>query len=92
VYKKLVAPMQFELRMYDDYMDLLIKDESANGNIPLGVIAFAWGENGYGQLGIGSTVRNPVPIKVVDSVMGNTGVTDIVASGYFSMALKGGKV
>jgi AraC-like DNA-binding protein len=39
-YKKLVAPMGFELRMQEDYGDLIIKSNQAGGRMPLGLVAF----------------------------------------------------
>lgn len=57
---------------------------------------FAWGDNQFGQLGIGTTSNqaNPFPSKVV-GLNGNgylSGVTQIVASGFHSMAIVDGSV
>ncbi len=39
-YKKLVAPMVFELNMQDDYGDLIIKSDQEGRDLPLGLVAF----------------------------------------------------
>ena len=48
---------------------------------------WAWGWNGYGQLGDGSTTSSITPVQVSDQT-GLTGVIAISAGGYHSMALK----
>ena len=54
---------------------------------------WAWGNNNWGQLGDGTTVRRPNPVQVM--INGTTpldGVTAISAGGYHTLALTDGKV
>jgi alpha-tubulin suppressor-like RCC1 family protein len=46
---------------------------------------WAWGVNYYGQLGDNSTVKRNAPVKVLG---GLSGVTNVAAGGYHSLALK----
>lgn len=49
----------------------------------------AWGNNGFGQLGNGTTVVSSVPVKVIDINNAQlTGVTAVAAGGNHSLALK----
>ena len=51
--------------------------------------AWAWGDNGYGQLGDGTTVSKSRPVQVMlDSTTPLTGVTAVSAGGAHSIALK----
>ncbi|WP_345338580.1 putative Ig domain-containing protein [Planotetraspora kaengkrachanensis] len=45
---------------------------------------WAWGNNGHGQLGDGTTTTRRTPVKVA----GLTGVTQIAAAGFHSLALR----
>src|SRR5450756_2183290 len=47
--------------------------------------AWAWGDNGFGQLGNGTTTNSSTPIAV--SLPGGTTVTAIAGGGYHSLAL-----
>ena len=55
---------------------------------------WAWGYNGYGQLGNNSTTNSPVPVQVMKTdtsaptgISALTGITAIAAGGDFSLAL-----
>ena len=50
--------------------------------------AVSWGENNYGQLGVGSESSTEAPVEVHNL----TGVTEVAAAGVHAMALKEGKV
>ena len=62
---------------------------SAGGNHSLALksdgTVWAWGYNGYGQLGIGTTTESHVPVQVTSI----TGVIAIAAGGNHSLALRG---
>ena len=52
--------------------------------------AWAWGYNGYGQLGstgAALTQRTPYPMDAGPDAM--SGITDIAAGGYFSLMIRG---
>lgn len=55
---------------------------------------FAWGNNFYGQLGNNSTTlsRTPVQVKDLSGTGYLTGITDVSAGNYASVALGGGEV
>lgn len=57
-------------------------------------VVYAWGENVFGQLGVGLSEVDymPTPVKVWDGDMENEGVDAIAAGALFSIALKDGKV
>ena len=57
--------------------------------VTIGGEARAWGNNSFGQLGDGAMVDNPLPV-VVKAVGGSgplTGVQQVAAGGYHSLAL-----
>src|SRR5882724_694566 len=51
---------------------------------------FAWGYNGYGQLGLGGgAVVQTSPAQMVSGPDNMTEITDVAAGGYFSMMIRG---
>ena len=61
---------------------------SAGGNHSLGVtssgIAWAWGSNGYGRLGDGTTVSKSSPVSVIGGI---TNWSQVSAGGYHSLGV-----
>ncbi len=55
--------------------------------VPVPAPARAWGFNGYGQVGDGSTTARPAAVAV-----GPTGATSVAAGGFHSLAVVGGGV
>jgi alpha-tubulin suppressor-like RCC1 family protein len=61
-----------------------LSDEGNGYAVGSGGSLWAWGDNSYGQLGNGTTTASSSPILVP----GLTGVTQVAAGGYYTLALR----